>query len=110
MSTSRKSTSKPRSGPSPAPLVAGVDLGGTKIQAVVTVDGSVAGSSRRLTPQTGVDAVIAAIVGAVEDSLLRAGLATSRLGAIGIGTPGEIDAKAGVVSRAANVPGFLDRI
>ena len=34
----------------------------------------------------------------------------SDLRAIGIGTPGEIDSAAGVVSLAANVPGFADRV
>jgi len=37
---------------SAAPVTAGVDLGGTKIQTVVLRNEEVAGSSRVLTPQT----------------------------------------------------------
>jgi glucokinase len=52
--------------------------------------------------------VIAAIVEAVKDSLTQAGATLEDLGAVGIGTPGEIDAARGEVSLAANVPGFVD--
>ncbi len=92
-------------------LTAGVDLGGTKIQTVVLRDGEVAGSARVLTPQTGAaDDVIAAIAGTIHTSLEQAAVEASALRAIGIGTPGEIDSAAGVVSLAANVPGFADRV
>ncbi len=46
-------------------VYAGVDLGGTKIQAVVLRSRKVAGSARVLTPQTGAPDVIAAIAGTV---------------------------------------------
>ena len=93
------------------PVTAGVDLGGTKIQTVVLRDEQVVGSSRVLTPQTGDPAdVIEAIVGTVRASLEGAGGSQSDLRGIGIGTPGEVDAKAGAVLLAANVPGFSDRV
>jgi predicted NBD/HSP70 family sugar kinase len=92
-------------------VTAGVDLGGTKIQTVVLRDHEVAGSARVLTPQTGAaDDVIEAIAGTIRTSLEQAAVEPSALRAIGIGTPGEIDAAAGVVSLAANVPGFADRV
>jgi len=93
------------------PLTAGVDLGGTKIQTVVLRNEEVAGSSRVLTPQSGDPAdVIDAIVGTIRTSLEAAGAAEGDLRGIGIGTPGEVDAEAGAVLLAANVPGFSDRV
>jgi glucokinase len=90
---------------------AGVDLGGTKIQTVVLRDEKVVGSARVLTPQTGDPSdVIDAIVGTIGTSLKAGALAEDDLGGIGIGTPGEIDARAGAVLLAANVPGFTDRV
>jgi len=92
-------------------VTAGVDLGGTKIQTVVLRDEKVVGSARVLTPQTGVpEDVIDAIVGTIRTSLEAAQATEADLGAIGIGTPGEVDAKAGAVLLAANVPGFSDRV
>ena len=88
-------------------VVAGVDLGGTKIQTVVLRNGKVAGSQRVLTPQTGeAGDVIAAIAQTVRDSLEQAGAAPGDLASVGIGTPGKIDAEHGIVELAANVPGF----
>ena len=93
----------------PAPrLTAGIDLGGTKIQVVVLRDKEVVGSSRVPTPQTGAPDVIAAMAQAVQDSLTQASATLDDLAAVGIGTPGEIDAEKGEVSLAANVPGFVD--
>ncbi len=94
--------------PRMAGLTAGVDLGGTKIQAVVLRNRATVGSSRVPTPQGGADDVIAAIVQAVRDSLSQAGAAAKDLRGVGIGTPGEIDADRGEVSLASNVPGFVD--
>jgi glucokinase len=93
------------------PLTAGVDLGGTKIQTVVLRDEEVAGSARVLTPQTGDPGdVIDAIVGTIRASLEAAGASEADLRGVGIGTPGEVDVDAGVSLRAANVPGFTDRV
>ena len=92
-------------------VTAGVDLGGTKIQTVVLRDHEVVGSARVLTPQSGkADDVIEAIAGTIHTSLEQAAVEVSSLRAIGVGTPGEIDSAAGVVSLAANVPGFADRV
>jgi glucokinase len=94
--------------PRMAGLTAGVDLGGTKIQAVVLRNKAQAGSSRVPTPQTNAGDVIAAIVQAVKDSLIQAEATAEDLQGVGIGTPGEIDAERGEVSLASNVPGFVD--
>ena len=69
------------------------------------------GSARVLTPQTGEPGdVIDAIVGTIRTSLEAAGGSEVDLRAIGVGTPGEVDAEAGAVLLAANVPGFSDRV
>jgi glucokinase len=92
-------------------VAAGVDLGGTKIQTVVLREEEVVGSARVLTPQTGDPSdVIDAIVGTITTALKAGALSDANLGGIGIGTPGEIDARAGAVLLAANVPGFTDRV
>ena len=90
-------------------VAAGVDLGGTKIQTVVLRDQRIAGSARAETPRTG-DAgdVIDAIAGTVRAALAEAG--DGDLEAVGIGSPGDVDAEAGVVTLAANVPGFGGRV
>jgi len=88
----------------------GVDLGGTKIQTVV-VDRrhAVLGEARRPTPTTGGPAGVAAeIAGAMRDAAAAAGIATSELTHIGVGSPGSIDAAAGTVSSASNLPGWAD--
>lgn len=96
--------------PRMAGLTAGVDLGGTKIQAVVLRNRATVGSSRVPTPQSGAGDVIAAIAQAVKDSLAQAEATVKDLRGVGIGTPGEIDAERGQVSLASNVPGFVDPV
>lgn len=91
-------------------ITAGVDLGGTKIQAVVMRGQQVAGQARRPTPQTGADDVVAAMADLVRESLALAGVTAEELRAVGVGSPGVVDAETGVVSRAANVPGFDDGV
>jgi len=90
-----------------AQATAGVDLGGTKIQAVVVSAGDIVGQSRRPTPKTGATDVVAEIVASIHSALENAGMGPSELGAIGIGTPGSVDVATGHVSNAQNVPGFM---
>jgi glucokinase len=92
-------------------VTAGVDLGGTKIQAVVVRDERVVGSCRMPTPQTGAAGdVIEAILATVRRSLEDAEATVDDLGGVGIGSPGDVDPQDGSVSLAANVPGFGDRV
>jgi len=93
-----------------AELTAGVDLGGTKIQTVVMREMDVVGTHRAATPHSGADDVIAEIAGAIRSALAEAGADTTDLGSVGIGSPGEIDADAGVVSASPNVPGFQQAV
>ena len=86
-------------------VIAGVDLGGTKIQAVVMRSGEIVGEAAAPTPQTGAADVVDAISA-------RSGKRSTTRGqhehlvAVGIGSPGEIDAEEGVVAHSPNVPGF----
>ncbi|MBV8431563.1 MAG: ROK family protein [Solirubrobacterales bacterium] len=87
---------------------AGVDLGGTKIEViVVNAAHGVLGSARRPTPTQGGPAdVAAAIADAVRQAASAAGVETSSLSGIGIGSPGLVDDATGVVSSARNLPGW----
>ena len=76
-------------------VTAGVDLGGTKIQAVVVSAGVVVGQSRHPTPKTDAAAVVAEIVASIQSALGSAGMGPSDLGAVGIGTPGSVNVTTG---------------
>ena len=86
----------------------GIDLGGTKIQAVV-VDASnqVLGQARRRTPTEGGPAGVGAEIAAtLRESAEAARVATESLAGIGIGSPGDANESTGVVSGARNLPGW----
>ena len=92
--------------PGEGPLRGGIDLGGTKIEAIV-VDAShtVLGQFRRPTPhEGGPDAVAAAMAEAMGEAAEKAGVSTQSLTGIGVGSPGLIDPRTGVVSNAKNLP------
>jgi len=84
----------------------GIDLGGTKIQAVV-VDGDygVVGEARHPTPRDGGPAGVAeAMAGALREAAAAAGVEPGSLAGVGVGSPGNVDDAAGTVSRARNLP------
>jgi glucokinase len=86
----------------------GIDLGGTKIQAVV-VDGesAVLGQARHPTPTSGGPAdVAAAMAAALREASAAAGIEPAALRGVGVGSPGAIDAHAGTVAGARNLPGW----
>jgi glucokinase len=84
----------------------GIDLGGTKIQAVVVDDDhSVLGDSRRETPTTGGPQDVAdAMERALREAAEIAGVDPGSLAAIGVGSPGDVDGPAGTVTSARNLP------
>jgi glucokinase len=88
----------------------GIDLGGTKIQAVVCDDDhEVIGQSRRETPQEGGPAdVVEEMAQAMEEAAADAGVEVSQLEGAGVGSPGAIDAVAGTVGEAGNLPNFME--
>jgi glucokinase len=83
----------------------GIDLGGTKIQAVVVDDRSkVAGEARQPTPtEGGPAAVISQMADTLSEAAEAAGVETARLRGTGVGSPGAVDTKAGTVAEARNL-------
>ncbi len=89
-------------------LRGGVDLGGTKIQAVVVDEQfTVVGEERRPTPTSGDPSGVAEeIAEALRGGAAAAGVDTSALESIGVGSPGDVDDAAGTVTGARNLPGW----
>src|SRR5258708_892993 len=85
--------------------VVGVDLGGAKVlAAVVGPDHHIPGPSKRPTPaQEGGPAILDAIVLSIDQALAEAGLARGDIAGIGIGSPGPLDPKTGVISFSSNL-------
>jgi glucokinase len=82
-----------------APLVIGVDVGGTKIlSGVLDRDGNVLSRNLLESPGTSEQDVLAALDASV-DALLD-----DRIGAIGFGIPSNLDRRTGKVLRATNLP------
>lgn len=87
-------------------LRGGVDLGGTKIEAIV-VDAAnkVIGSARHPTPTSGTPEDVAKqIAAAINEAAGAAGTTTAALAGVGVGSPGAVDAEAGTISNARNLP------
>ena len=84
----------------------GIDLGGTKIQAVVVADGGdVLGSSRMPTPTLGGPPDVAAtMAAAIRDAAEQAGADTGDLEGVGVGSPGVVADDEGTVAAARNLP------
>jgi glucokinase len=89
-------------------LRGGVDLGGTKIEAIVVDrEHQVLGQARHPTPTDGgPPAVASQIAQALREAAVAAGVKPSQLGGIGVGSPGDVDERTGVVSSAGNLPGW----
>ncbi len=85
-------------------LRGGIDLGGTKIEAVVVdPDDAVVGQSRAPTPHDGgPPAVIKALAAGLRDAAQAAGVDTGELSGVGVGSPGEVEN--GSVAHARNLP------
>lgn len=86
---------------------AGVDLGGTKIDALVLEgDRDVVGRARQPTPtEGGAAAVVDAIARAVGDAAADAAVRVDQLTGVGIGSPGAVDPHAGTVGFNSNLAG-----
>jgi glucokinase len=86
----------------------GIDLGGTKIEAIVVdADNQVLGQARRPTPTEGGPADVAKEMAAViAEAATAAKLETSALKGVGVGSPGSVDEASGTVTQARNLPGW----
>src|SRR5580692_4624155 len=101
-------TEAPQS-PSDGAAVGGIDLGGTKIEAIVADAKTfhVLGSARHPTPTSGGPADVAnAMAAALTEAAQAAQLEPSQLRGVGVGSPGTVDSDAGTVARADNLPGW----
>jgi glucokinase len=85
----------------------GLDLGGTKIEAIVVDDANaIHGQARVATPtEGGPPAVVQALAAAMREA---AGGDLKQLVGVGVGAPGEVDAAAGTLARAGNLPEWVD--
>ncbi|HTH69807.1 MAG TPA: ROK family protein [Candidatus Saccharimonadales bacterium] len=93
-------------------LYLGVDLGGTNVRtAVARIDGAdvtLVGRDARATPQTGPDAVIAALIESARAALGAAGASIGDIAAAGLSSPGPLDPRTGVILTTQNIAGFVD--
>jgi glucokinase len=90
-----------------AALRGGIDLGGTKIEAIV-VDSrnQVKGAARHPTPTTGGPEDVAKVMAdSLAEAAETAGVRTRDLTGVGVGSPGAVS-EAGVVTAARNLPGW----
>jgi glucokinase len=81
----------------------GVDIGGTKTEAVAIDDAGLVIDEVRVPTGFGEDAVIASTVAAVTELAERLGTTPSEFGAIGVGVPGAVDPASGRVAHAVNL-------
>jgi glucokinase len=86
----------------------GIDLGGTKIEAIVVdADNQVLGQARRPTPTEGGPADVAKqMAETMTEAATAAKLETASLKGVGVGSPGSVDESAGTVTQARNLPGW----
>ncbi len=86
----------------------GLDLGGTKIQAVLLdEEGNVLSQARRATPQQGgPPAIIDEMFSTLQEATKLMKLEPSALTGVGVGAPGAVDPVAGVLLKAGNLPGW----
>jgi glucokinase len=91
-------------------LYAGVDLGGTKILALIAdAGGQVLGQARTPTRAAeGPDAVVARIAETVSAAAVDAAIDAAKIVAAGVSAPGPIDVIAGVITSPPNLPGWDD--
>jgi glucokinase len=86
-------------------ILVGVDLGGTSLLAVATnAKGKVLGSKKRKTrAEEGASAVLDRMVKTIRDAVQEAGAKLNNVRAIGIGAPGPLNPKTGVILHAPNL-------
>jgi glucokinase len=89
-------------------LVAGIDIGGTKIATlVVDADGAVRGRATHASMLADQDGAAASIAACLDEALRTAGLERDDLDAVGVGVPGRVDTERGHVTLAVNL-GWTD--
>jgi ROK family protein (putative glucokinase) len=90
--------------------IIGIDLGGTKISGAISNEyGKIL---HEITVQTlakeGADAVVGRIKGVIRELMDHQRAVSEEIIGVGIGSPGPLDAKKGIIVNAANLPGFVN--
>lgn len=85
--------------------VVGIDLGGTKIMAGVLSNGVIQAKVTVPTPEEGGQAVVESMAQAARSAMEAAGV---EVAAIGLGTPGPLDYKQGLIKFAPNIASFTN--
>ena len=92
------------------PLVIGVDLGGTQLRTAVLRGATLLSRVGLLTGENPTpDRIIPRIYNAIEQSLSEAHTTLDQIAGIGIGAPGPLDNRTGIVFAPPNMPGW-DRV
>jgi glucokinase len=78
----------------------GLDLGGTKIAAAVVEDGKILSKTRVDTPHDGFESVIDALERSARTLLQE----HPEISAVGVGSPGPLDLRQGIIRFAPNIP------
>ncbi len=106
--TQTQPATQPRRQPT-APLVVGVDLGGTQTRAAVVRGHEIVARVSHPTPaQDGPAAVIAGIAAAIHKALEMAEAGVSDIAGIGVSAPGPLDSKSGIVFESPNLTGWVN--
>lgn len=89
-------------------VVGGIDLGGTNVKtAIVARNGALLGKDSRPThAEEGINTVLDNMVASLEAAMERAGADPSDLLTVGIGAPGPMNWRTGVVFSPPNLPGW----
>ena len=84
----------------------GLDLGGTKILAgLADAQGNIITRSRKETEaELGEDKIIENMIETIEEVLNKAGVSKEQVRTLGIGSPGPLDAKKGIIIENSNLP------
>ncbi|MFW5943581.1 MAG: ROK family protein [Chloroflexota bacterium] len=84
--------------------LAGIDVGGTKIEATIATTGNeTVGRAVIATDNSGGEGLLRTIRLALDQALAHAGITTEQLAAVGLGVPGQVDRDRGIVRLAVNL-------
>ncbi len=89
-------------------LTVGIDLGGTNLECgIVTEQGTVLHRvTRRSRPERGSEPVLDDMAELIESVIKEIGASTDEVVGIGIGAPGPLSHRDGIIFKAANLPGW----
>lgn len=87
-------------------LYVGVDLGGTNVRAgLITGDGEIlCTDSRKTLARESAEAPVNQIVDSIHAVMVEGGVTAGEISGIGIGSPGPLNARKGLILRAGNLP------